>query len=99
LTKEERKLPSFEIKRKEIAWIQFIISILAVFFTYFLAFLMIIVRVSVQDATTNTPASITGMWIELIGITFLWSFTAIAVCSYFIRIIVVLKTEEMEGNL
>ncbi len=92
-------MPSFEIRQKDIAWLKLIISIFAVFFTYFLAFLMIIVRVSVQDATTNTPASITGMWIELIGITFLWSFTAIAVCSYFIKIIVVLKTEEMEVNL
>jgi hypothetical protein len=53
----------------------------------------------VQDATTNTPSSITTMWVELTGLTLLWSFIGIGVCAFFIREIAVIKTEEMVVKL
>ena len=97
--KETRILPSLEIRSLKVEWLKLILSVFATFFSYFFAILFIIIQVSVQDATTNTPSSITTMWVELTGLTLLWSFIGIGVCAYFIREMTVIKTEEMVVKL
>lgn len=91
-------MASLELRQK-IVWVKLIVSMLIVFFTYFISTLAVIINVSVRNATTNMPIPITSLWITLIGITFLWSFIAIGVSAYFIRIMAVVKTEEITIKL